>query len=110
MPSTLGPHSLVPSEPTPIPVCDPTCTTPTQPSTPPPCHFQQLCLHRQGLCGWMVECLEVDDLGLEGNQNKLGPLEDLLEIATPMGLVGHETRYDPSLIGCPHIYIGMWGG
>jgi hypothetical protein len=30
---------------------------------------------------------EVDDLGPEGNQNKLGPLEDLLEVATPMGLV-----------------------
>ena len=46
------------------------------------------CLHRQGLPSWRMESLEADDLEPEGNQNKLGPLEDLLEVATPMGSVG----------------------
>ena len=46
----------------------------------------------RSLPNWRVEFLEVNyDLGLEGNQNKLGPLEDSLEVATPMGWVSQHS-------------------
>ena len=51
-------------------------------------NFLTHCSHPRGLRDWRMEFLEVDDLGLKRNQNKLGPLEDLLEVATPMGAVG----------------------
>ena len=48
-----------------------------------------------------MESLDVDDLGPEENQNKLGLPEDSLEVAMPMGLVGHrfgqaQARYGPT--------------
>ena len=45
------------------------------------------CSDYQGLPSWRVEFLEVDGLGPDGDQNKLGPLEDLLEVAISMGSV-----------------------
>ena len=50
-----------------------------------------LCSHHQSLPGWIMEFLEVDDLGSKGYQNELRPLEDLLEVATSMGLVGQHS-------------------
>ena len=54
--------------------------------------FLTSCSHRQGLLGWRVEFREVDDLKPEKYQNKFGPLEDLLEVATPMGSIGQHSN------------------